>query len=148
MIQMHCSLLDPDFHTPSLVCSRSPFLLTTSTNSSLPVLLARRLMKFPPAVCAISSKFYTKRPELHPRLTNLAKSLAFSVPEKGYKSVEIVQAYLLLTLWGCGPVERYEHDKTWLLLGMGIRLAPISSCRDPASLKVPNLVSTQNCYGS
>ena len=28
---MHCNLLDRDFHTPSLVCSRSPFLLTTST---------------------------------------------------------------------------------------------------------------------
>jgi len=44
------------------------------------------------------------------------------VPERGYKSVEIVQAYLLLSLWGCGPVERYEQDKTWLLLGMGIRV--------------------------
>lgn len=73
------------------------------------------------SVCAISSKFYSNRPELHPRLTNLARKLAFSVPERGYKSVEIVQAYLLLALWGCGPVERYEHDKTWLLLGMGIR---------------------------
>lgn len=43
------------------------------------------------------------------------------MPEAGYKSIEIVQAYLLLSLWGCGPVERYEQDKTWLLLGMGIR---------------------------
>jgi hypothetical protein len=54
-------------------------------------------------------------------LTELAKKLAFSVPAKGYKSVEIVQAYLLLALWGCGAVERYEQDKTWLLLGMAIR---------------------------
>jgi len=37
--------------------------------------------------------------------------------------VEIVQAYLLLTWWGSGPVERYENDKTWLLLGMAIRMA-------------------------
>lgn len=29
-LQMHCNLLDRAFHTPSLVCSRSPFLLTTS----------------------------------------------------------------------------------------------------------------------
>jgi hypothetical protein len=74
-------------------------------------------------VCAISSKFYTVRPELHARLTELAKKLAFSVPAQGYKSVEIVQAYLLLTLYGCGAVERYEMDKTWLLLGMAIRMA-------------------------
>jgi hypothetical protein len=29
-LKTHCSLLDRNFHTPSLVCSRSPFLLTTS----------------------------------------------------------------------------------------------------------------------
>ncbi|KAF7986615.1 hypothetical protein HWV62_26410 [Athelia sp. TMB] len=102
-MNMHCTLLDRDFHTPSLVCSRSPFLLTT--------------------ICSIASKFYTGRPELHSRLTDLAKKLAFSVPAQGYKSVEIVQAYLLLTLYGCGAVERYEQDKTWLMLGMAIRMA-------------------------
>ena len=73
------------------------------------------------SVCAIASKFYAPRPDLHTRLTDLVKSLAFSVPEKGFKSTEIVQAYLLLAAWGCGPVARYEQDKTWLLLGMGIR---------------------------
>lgn len=34
---------------------------------------------------------------------------------------KIVQAYLLLSLWG-SPVERYEHDRTWMLLGMAIRM--------------------------
>jgi len=79
-------------------------------------------------VCAIASKFYLEKPDLHPRLSELSKKLAFSVPAQGYKSVEIVQAYLLLTLWGCGAVERYEQDKTWFLLGMAIRLvdAPCS----------------------
>jgi len=77
-----------------------------------------------PIVCSIASKFYTAKPDLHPRLTELAKKLAFSVPGQGYKSVEIVQAYLLLTLWGCGAAERYEQDKTWLLLGMAIRSDP------------------------
>lgn len=72
-------------------------------------------------VCAIASKFYEPRPELHTKLTDVARKLSFSVPSMGYKSVEIVQAYLLLTLWGIGPVERYENDKTWLLLGMAIR---------------------------
>ena len=146
---MHCGLLDPDFHTPSLVCSRSPFLLTTSKCFCLRLSHAY-LNGSPPTstllVCAISSKFYTARPELHPRLTSLAKSLAFSVPEKGYKSVEIVQAYLLLTLWGCGPVERYEHDKTWLLLGMGIRLVIVDSYYYP-TLMIPNVIPCQNRYG-
>jgi hypothetical protein len=115
---MHCNLLDRNFHTPSLVCSRSPFLLTTSTSFNCPDILSTDRFWI---VCAISSKFYTAKPELHPRLTELAKKLAFSVPGQGYKSVEIVQAYLLLTLWGCGAVERYEQDKTWMMLGMAIR---------------------------
>lgn len=102
-MNFHCNLLDPAFHTPSLVCSRSPFLLTT--------------------ICAIASRFYTERPELHSKLSELSRKLAFSVPAQGYKSVEIVQAYLLNTLWGCGPVERYEQDRTWMLLGMAIRMA-------------------------
>ncbi|KAI0306674.1 fungal-specific transcription factor domain-containing protein [Multifurca ochricompacta] len=102
-LNMHCNMLDRDFHTPSLVCSRSPFLLTT--------------------ICAISAKFYTARPELHGKLTELSKKLAFTVPAQGYKSLEIVQAYLLLALWGSGPVERYEQDRTWMLLGMAIRMA-------------------------
>ncbi|KIM33134.1 hypothetical protein M408DRAFT_325955 [Serendipita vermifera MAFF 305830] len=98
----HTGLLHANFHTPALICSRSPFLLTT--------------------ICAISSKFYTQDEELHPKLTKLVNKLAWSVPERGYKSVEIVQAYLLLSLWG-SPVERYEHDRTWMLLGMAIRMA-------------------------
>ncbi|KAF7440277.1 hypothetical protein PC9H_000621 [Pleurotus ostreatus] len=100
---MFANILDRNFHTPSLVCSRSPFLLTT--------------------ICTVASKFYTQKPDLHTKLSELAKKLSFSVPARGYKSVEIVQAYILLALWGCGAVERYEQDKTWLLLGMAIRMA-------------------------
>ena len=61
---------------------------------------------------------------MHAKLSDLARKLAFQVPAQGYKSVEIVQAYLLNTLWGCGPVERYENDRTWMLLGMAIRFVP------------------------
>ncbi|KAF9519033.1 hypothetical protein BS47DRAFT_1370877 [Hydnum rufescens UP504] len=72
----------------------------------------------PSLVCAIASKFYTARPDLH-------SHLAFSVVERGYKSLEIVQAYLLLVLWGWGPVERFEQDKTWLLLGTFTSLSEV-----------------------
>ncbi|KAH9843128.1 uncharacterized protein C8Q71DRAFT_699738 [Rhodofomes roseus] len=113
-MNVHCALLDPEYHTPALVCSRSPFLLTT--------------------ICAVAARFYDTRPELYPRLAELAKKLAFNVPARGYKSVEIVQAYLLNTLWGCGPVERYEQDRTWMLLGMGIRLAIDLNMHRPTNL--------------
>ncbi|KAA1469252.1 hypothetical protein DENSPDRAFT_834825 [Dentipellis sp. KUC8613] len=117
-VNMHCNVLDPAFHTPSLVCSRSPFLLTV--------------------ICAIASKFYPARPELHPKLSDLARKMAFNVPAQGYKSVEIVQAYLLMTLWGCGPVERYEQDKTWLILGLAIRMATdLNLHRKTATISLP-----------
>ncbi|EJU00480.1 hypothetical protein DACRYDRAFT_68629 [Dacryopinax primogenitus] len=105
-LNRHCCLFDREVHTPPLICSRSPFLLT--------------------AICAISSKFYKGREdngELQGKLNNVAKKLAWSTPAQGYKSVEIVQAYLLLALWGTGPVQRFEQDRTWLLLGMAIRMA-------------------------
>ena len=81
--------------------------------------LLRLLILLP--VCAIAAKFYPEKPELHLKLTDISKKLAFSVPEHGYKSLEIVQAYLLLSLYGSGAVERYEQDRTWMLLGMAIR---------------------------
>ncbi|KAI1794724.1 fungal-specific transcription factor domain-containing protein [Ganoderma leucocontextum] len=102
-LNVQAPFLDPEFHTPSLVCSRSPFLLTS--------------------ICAVASRFFEDRPELHAKLSELARKLAFQVPARGYKSVEIVQAYLINVLWGCGPVQRYEQDQTWMLLGMAIRMA-------------------------
>ncbi len=63
---------------------------------------------------------------LHAKLSELARKLAFQVPARGYKSVEIVQGYLINVLWGCGPVQRYEQDQTWMLLGMAIRCVLLS----------------------
>ena len=79
------------------------------------------------SVCAVASRFFEDRPELHAKLSELARKLAFQVPARGYKSVEIVQAYLINVLWGCGPVQRYEQDQTWMLLGMAIRCVLPSS---------------------
>ncbi|TFY50976.1 hypothetical protein EVG20_g11227, partial [Dentipellis fragilis] len=105
----------------------------------LPHALARLLpVTLPADLCAIASKFYTERPELHPKLSDLARKMAFNVPAQGYKSVEIVQAYLLMTLWGCGPVERYEQDKTWLILGLAIRMATdLNLHRKTATISLP-----------
>lgn len=102
-LNIHTCILDPEFHTPQLVASRSPFLLT--------------------AICAVSSKFYTKDLSLQSKLNNIARKLAFDVPSQGFKSVEIVMAYLILVYWGVGPSRRFEEDKTWLLLGLGLRVA-------------------------
>jgi hypothetical protein len=72
-------------------------------------------------ICAIAARYYTKRHDLHSQLSAFAKRLAFEVPSRGYKSVEVVQAYLLLSMWTLGPEKTFEQDRTWLMLGMAIR---------------------------
>ncbi|WFD35633.1 hypothetical protein MCUN1_002491 [Malassezia cuniculi] len=99
---LHLFLLDPEWHTPTFVCSRSQFLFT--------------------CVCAVASKFYSQRPELYAQCLHRAKKVAFDVLSRGIKSVEIVQGFLLLTLYN-QPAERYEEDRTWLFAGVAIRMA-------------------------
>ena len=99
---LHIYLLDPEWHTPTAVCSRSPFLFT--------------------CVCAVASKFYLRRPDLYVSCQRRAIKGAFDVLSRGYKSPEIVQGFLLLTLYN-QPVERYEEDRTWLFAGVAIRMA-------------------------
>ena len=74
-----------------MVGLRSPFLFT--------------------AICAVSSRYYEKRRELHLNCLQAAQRIAFDVMVKGYKSVEVVQAFLLLSLWN-QPAERFEEDRT------------------------------------
>ena len=75
------------------------------------------------------------------------------MPAQGYKSIEIVQAYIIDVLWGCGPVQRYEQDQTWMLLGMAIRcvfdciLCLAVSVSVFASVSVSALVSQCVCMG-
>ena len=99
---LHLFLLDPEWHTPTLVCSRSLFLFT--------------------CVCAVASKFLTRRPDLYSQCQRRAIKSAFDVMSRGVKSTEIVQGFLLLTLYN-QPVERFEQDRTWLFAGVAIRMA-------------------------
>lgn len=98
----HIILLDPEWHTPQFVCGRSPFLFTV--------------------ILAIASRYYTARPDLHTKCLQQATKEAFRCLEKGYKSVEIVQAFLLLTMWG-QPAKRFEEDKSWIFAGIAFRVA-------------------------
>lgn len=71
---------------------------------------AELALLFPFVVCWVASKFYQKRPELFGRLSTCVRKLAFETPGHGFKSVEIVQSYLILTCYGL-PVERFELDQ-------------------------------------
>lgn len=47
----------------------------------------------------------------------------------GQKSVEVCQAYILLSLYPV-PARRWEDDRSWLYLGMAIRRVPALSFRN------------------
>ncbi|QRW23098.1 Fungal specific transcription factor domain [Rhizoctonia solani] len=96
------SILDPHMHTPAFVFGRCPFLFT--------------------AVCAISSRYYTKRPELYTIAMHFAKQSAATALIDGWKSVELVQAYIIMSVYPV-PARRWEEDRTWLYLGLAIRMA-------------------------
>lgn len=78
-------------HTPTSTGSRSPFLFT--------------------CICAVAARYYTKRTDdLYRKCLKTAKRVAFDVMTRGFKSVEIVQGFLLLCQWN-QPAERFEEDR-------------------------------------
>jgi len=98
---VHTGLLTVEFHTPQLVASRSPFLFTV--------------------ICAIASRYYTKNPQLYNKVMDAAQELAVSMIKSSFKSVEIMQGFLMLANWS-KPAVRYEEDRTWTYTGIAIRM--------------------------
>nr|GAT60822.1 predicted protein [Mycena chlorophos] len=101
-MNLSLSLLDPVLYTAQKTCYRSPFLFTV--------------------VCAIASRFYTERPELHAQAMYYAQLAAGTALISGQKCVESVQGYILLSLYPV-PSKRWEDERGWLYLGLAIRLA-------------------------
>ncbi|KAH9051379.1 fungal-specific transcription factor domain-containing protein [Lactarius deliciosus] len=95
------SLLDPKLHTPLLTFSRCPLLFTV--------------------VCAIASR-YSDKPEVYPIAMHFAKSAAANALVDGRKSVELCQAYILMSIYAV-PARRWEEDCSWLYAGLAIRVA-------------------------
>ncbi|KAH9068022.1 hypothetical protein EDB83DRAFT_2314835 [Lactarius deliciosus] len=84
-INPYLSLLDEAIPSAALVMRRCPFLFTV--------------------VCAISSRYYTKRPGLYKLAIHFAKAGAASAFIDGWKCVEMCQAYLMLTAYAA-PTQR------------------------------------------
>ncbi|KAF8264089.1 fungal-specific transcription factor domain-containing protein [Lactarius quietus] len=95
------SVLEPKLHTPALTFSRCPFLFTV--------------------VCAIASR-YSEKPEVYPIAMHFAKSAAANALVDGWKSVELCQAYILMSIYAV-PARRWEEDRSWLYTGLAIRIA-------------------------
>jgi hypothetical protein len=101
-INLSVSLLDPVLYTAPNTFIRSPFLFTV--------------------ICAISSRFYSKRPDLFQQAMRLAQSAAGQALISGKKDVEMCHGYILLSLYPV-PAKRWEDQRSWLYLGLAIRVA-------------------------
>ena len=53
---------------------------------------------------------------------HFAKSAAANALVDGWKSVELCQAYILMSIYAV-PARRWEEDRSWLYTGLAIRCA-------------------------
>ncbi|KAF9524196.1 fungal-specific transcription factor domain-containing protein [Crepidotus variabilis] len=108
------SLLDPVLHTPASTFTRCPFLFTV--------------------ICAISSRYYAEKSEIYPIAMHFAKHSAANALIDGWKSVELCQAYILMSIYAV-PARRWEEDRSWLYTGLAIRIATDLNLHHVSSIK-------------
>lgn len=90
------------------------------------------------SVCAVASRYYTGgRPGLYEELITYAQLAAGTALISGPKNVETVSAYILLSLYPI-PMRRWEEDRTWLYLGLAIRVATDLNLNQPTSVRPKN----------
>ncbi|KIK96922.1 hypothetical protein PAXRUDRAFT_32093 [Paxillus rubicundulus Ve08.2h10] len=111
------NLLDPALHTPQYVAMRSPFLFTI--------------------ICGIASRFYAPRPDLYAQLMQYAQLAAGTALISGAKNEEMSAAYLLMQLYPV-PSKRWDEERSWIYLGVAIRIAQDINLNRPVTAKPLN----------
>ncbi|KAK7466977.1 hypothetical protein VKT23_004040 [Stygiomarasmius scandens] len=96
------SILDSDLHTPDKLIWTSPFLFTV--------------------ICAVALRYYPSKRKLYHLAQDFARDAAGKALVEGSKSVDICQAYLLLAVYPI-PKKRWTEDRSWILMGVAIRMA-------------------------
>ena len=76
---------------------------------------------------------------MYPIAMHFAKSAAANALVDGWKSVELCQAYILMSIYAV-PARRWEEDRSWLYTGLAIRYAlpVLNAARD----------NSDRCYAS
>lgn len=122
--QPFVSLLDPVLHTPASTFARCPFLFTVG--EFIVVALKYWLLWIDGLqVCAIASRYYVEKSEIYPIAMHFAKHSAANALIDGWKSVELCQAYILMSIYAV-PARRWEEDRSWLYTGLAIRYVSLS----------------------
>ena len=105
---IHLPLLDPEHSTATSVLARSPFLFTV--------------------ICAVASRFHSDA-SLHVACYEAAHVCFVDCVAGGERSLESVQACMILTVWTSAPREGSGEDRpkrAWLYFGM-VRVIPLTS---------------------
>ncbi|KAF5391352.1 hypothetical protein D9757_002023 [Collybiopsis confluens] len=125
------SILDSEMHTSAKLIWTCPFLFTV--------------------ICSTASRYCPSKPGLYSLAKDFAREAAGKALVDGSKSVDICQAYLLLGVYP-SPKKKWAEDRSWLLMGVAIRMAqelglhlpPPSDCEEREAL---NRTRTWlNCY--
>ena len=112
------TLLDREIHTVQSTFARCPFLFTVGRYIRQ---VSRKLdLTHFFVVCAISSRYYKDKSEIYPIAMHFARRAAADGLLNGWKSVELAQAYILLSTYAV-PARRWEEDRSWLYIGLAIR---------------------------
>ncbi|GAA93480.1 hypothetical protein E5Q_00121 [Mixia osmundae IAM 14324] len=117
---IHLPLLDPTENTATAVCAKSPFLFTV--------------------ICAVASRFHPNV-DLHVACYDEAHKCFVACVDEGERSIESVQACLILTVWANAPKGAEDRPRrAWLYFGMAVRLGmEIGLFRPPSFSKKLNL---------
>jgi hypothetical protein len=95
---IHLPLLDPSQNTATAVCARSPFLFTV--------------------ICAVASRFHVD-PNLHIKCYDEAHECFVECVAGSERSIESVQACMILTVWTNAPKKSEDRpQRAWLYFGM------------------------------
>ncbi|KAF9005589.1 fungal-specific transcription factor domain-containing protein [Cyathus striatus] len=130
-VDPYFSILDKELHTPQNLIWTKQFLFTV--------------------VCAVASRYYTARPSMYALAMEFARDAAGKNLIEGRRSLDICQAYLIMAVYPV-PKKKWTEDRSWLLMGVAIRMAmelelnrpPSADCDERESL---NRTRTWlNCY--
>ena len=76
------------------------------------------------SVCALSSRYYTKRQGLYKLAIHFARAAAASAFIDGWKCVEMCQAYMMLVGYAV-PTQRYEESRSGFYSGVAGRYSSL-----------------------
>ncbi|ELU39269.1 hypothetical protein AG1IA_06704 [Rhizoctonia solani AG-1 IA] len=72
-------------------------------------------------ICGVASRYWAERPAMHATLMQHVKSAAVAAITENQKTLEVCQAYLLLSIYQ-QPTKDWPEDRAWLYLGLGLDL--------------------------